>query len=190
MALTSADSCPARGRAIGRAVNRTRFVGITAADHIRERDRVDIMRTTTIRAASNASRFNHLKAILESRRSELAQELRDKIRTVRSDGHPHPDVLDDAEGSEGNIQDDIEFALIQLKTETLTQIDTALRRLEEGGYGDCFECGAEIAEARLRALPFAVRCRDCEQSREAADERERFMRQRRGSPALFVDLGG
>lgn len=148
------------------------------------------MRTTTIKAASKASRFNHLKAILESRRSELAHELREKIRTVRSDGHSHRDVLDAAEGSEGDIQDDIGFALIQLKTDTLTQIDTALSRLEEGHYGNCFECGAEIAEARLRALPFAVRCRDCEQSREAADERERFMRQRRGSPALFVDLGG
>ena len=147
------------------------------------------MRTTTIWVASKASRFDHLKAILESRRSELAHELRDKIRAVRSDGHSHRDVLDDAEGSEGDIQDDIEFALIQLKTETLTQIDTALSRLEEGDYGNCFECGTEIAEARLRALPFAVRCTDCEHKREAADERERLMRQRRGSPALFVDLG-
>jgi DnaK suppressor protein len=73
--------------------------------------------------------------------------------------------------------------------EMLKQIDAALRRLEEGSYGDCFECGAEIAQARLRALPFAVRCRECEQSREA-DERERFSGQRRGFPTLFLDLGG
>jgi DnaK suppressor protein len=149
-----------------------------------------IMFTTTIKAAPKASRFADLKTILENRRSELVRELQDKIRAVRSDGITHRDVLDDAEGSEVDIQDDIGFALIQLKTETLNKIDTALRRLEEGHYGDCLECGDEIADARLRALPFATRCRDCEESREAADERERFMGQRRGSPDLFVNLGG
>jgi DnaK suppressor protein len=144
------------------------------------------MLTTTIKAASTASRFNDLKIILEERRSELVHELQDKIRAARSDGNSHRDVLDDLEGSEVDIQDDIGFALMQLKTKTLTQIDTALRRLEKGHYGNCFECGDEIAEARLRALPFAVRCWNCEQGREAAHERERFMGQRRGSPALFV----
>ena len=78
--------------------------------------------------------------------------------------------------------------MIELKTETLNKIDTALRRLEEGHYGDCFECGDEIAAARLRALPFALRCRDCEQRRAAADERERFMGLRRDSSALLLDL--
>jgi DnaK suppressor protein len=146
------------------------------------------MLTTTIKAVPKASRFSDLKTILKSRRSELVRELQAKIRAVRSDGITHRDVLDDAEGSEVDIQDDIGFALIQLKTETLNKIDTALRRLEEGNYGDCFECGDEIAEARLRALPFAVRCRDCEQSREAADERERFMGLRRNSSALLLDL--
>ena len=148
------------------------------------------MLTTTIKAAPKASRFDHLKAILESRRSELVYELRNKIRAVRSDARSRRDVLDDAAGLEVDIQDDIGFALIQLKTETLTQIDTSLRRLEEGHYGNCLDCGEEIAEARLRALPFALRCRNCEQGREAARERELFMGQRRGSPALFVDLGG
>ena len=96
-------------------------------------------------------------------------------------------VLDQGESSEVDIQDEIEFALIQMKAETLNKIDAALRRLEEGTYGDCFECGDEIAEARLRALPFAVRCRDCEEARETAEQRER-MAQRRGSSALFVDM--
>ena len=53
-----------------------------------------------------------------------------------------------------------------MKAETLTKIDEALRRLEEGTYGYCFECGEEVSESRLRALPFAVRCKDCEEARE------------------------
>jgi DnaK suppressor protein len=79
--------------------------------------------------------------------------------------------------------------LIQLKAETLKNIDIALRRIEQGDYGDCFECGNEIAEARLRALPFAVRCRNCEALREASDRRERSMAYR-GSSGLFADLTG
>jgi DnaK suppressor protein len=136
------------------------------------------------------SRFNDLKTILESRRSQIVRELQDRIRAVRSDGIADRDVLEAAERSELDLQDDIGFALIQLKTEMLNQIDAALRRLDEGNYGDCFECGGEIAEARLRALPFAVRCRECEQSHEASDERERFAGPRRASPALLLDLGG
>jgi DnaK suppressor protein len=95
-------------------------------------------------------------------------------------------VLDPGESSEVDIQEDIEFALIQMKSETLNKIDAALRRLEDGSYGDCFECGEEISEARLRALLFAVRCKECEEARESAEHRER-MSQRRGSSALFFD---
>ena len=147
------------------------------------------MSRTPIDAFPKVSRSNDLKTMLESRRGEVVHELQEKIRAARGDGLTDRDVLDDAESTELDIQDEIGFALIQLKMEMVKQIDAALRRLEDGRYGDCFECGAEIAEARLRALPFAVRCRDCEQSREE-DERERVMGQRRSSPVRFLDLGG
>jgi DnaK suppressor protein len=149
-----------------------------------------IMFTRAIKALPEADRLNDLRTNLESRRSDLVHELQNTIRTARSSGITNRDVIDDAESSELDIQDDIGFAMIQLKMEMLNHIDAALRRLDEGSYGDCFECGDEIAEARLRALPFALRCRDCEGSREASIERERFLGQRRGSPALFLDLQG
>ena len=74
-----------------------------------------------------------------------------------------------------------------MKAETLNKINEALARLDEGRYGTCYECGDEIAEARLRALPFAVRCKDCEEERETAILRERTMA-RRGSSSI-LDLG-
>jgi DnaK suppressor protein len=54
------------------------------------------------------------------------------------------------------------FAL-RIRAETLTRIDEALLRLDAGKYGSCLECGREISERRLRALPFAVRCQVCEE---------------------------
>ena len=138
-------------------------------------------------AVERARRLNDLEAILQSRRAELADDVQGRIRDVRkTDGPGDREVLDDAESSEADIQDELGFALIQLKAETLKKIDTALRRIEAGDYGDCFECGDEIAETRLRAVPFAVRCRDCEAVREAADRRDRSMPSR-GSSAVFID---
>ena len=146
-----------------------------------------VKRTRT--AVAKARRLHELRTVLESRRAELAQEVQGSIRGVRSDGTGDRDGLDAAESSEADSQDDLGFALIQLKAETLKNIDIALRRIEQGDYGDCFECGNEIAEARLRALPFAVRCRNCEALREASDRRERSMAYR-GSSGLFADLTG
>ena len=140
------------------------------------------------KAAGKSSRYTELKSMLENRRRELMSEVHGKMRDVRADGGKEREVLDQGESSEVDIQEDIELALIQMKSETLNKIDEALGRLDEGTYGNCFECGEEIAHARLRALPFAVRCKDCEEARENAEQRERVMAQKRGSSALFFDM--
>src|SRR6187549_2606734 len=139
----------------------------------------------------NRDRYAELTRILEERRREIMDQVQEKIRDVRTESpnSPTQGVLDAAESSETDIQDEIEFALIQMKAETLNKIDEALRRLEEGTYGYCFECGDEVSERRLRALPFAVRCKDCEEAREVAQQRERQLSQRR-SAALFLDMQG
>jgi len=146
------------------------------------------MATTTKTKGAAKNRYTELKKMLEDRRRELMNEVQGRIRDVRTDSSKDREVLDQGESSEVDIQEDIEFALIQMKSETLNKIDAALRRLEDGTYGDCFECGDEIAGARLRALPFAVRCKDCEEARETAEQRERAMAQKRGSSALFFDM--
>src|SRR5687767_3530022 len=140
--------------------------------------------TTKTRAAAKSSRYTELKKMLEDRRRELMNEVQGKIRDARSEGTKEREVLDQGESSELDIQEEIEFALIQMKAETLNQIDAALHRLEEGTYGDCFECGDEIPKARLRALPFAVRCKHCEEDRESLEQRDRIMAQHRGFSAL------
>jgi DnaK suppressor protein len=149
------------------------------------------MKHTSPAGANNRSRYSELKRMLEERRREIQVEVQGKIRGVRDEGgwagKAHA-VLDVVESSEADIQDDLEFALIQMKSETLSKIDDALMRLEQGDYGNCFECGAEIAERRLRALPFAVRCKDCEEAREVAEQRERQIAARRTGAPLFFDV--
>ncbi len=136
------------------------------------------------------TRYEELKKMLEERKREILSEVQEKIRDVRTESNSGKknEVLDSGESSEADIQEDIEFALIQMKAETLNRINEALAQLEEGAYGNCFECGEEIAERRLRALPFAVRCKACEEAREMAAKRERLLAQRQQSTAMFFDI--
>ena len=132
-------------------------------------------------------RSDELRKMLEERHHELTLDVHGRIREARVDSSNERQAIDEGETSELDIQDELEFALIQMKAETLNRIDAALRRLEEGTYGRCFECGDEIAATRLRALPFAVRCKDCEESREVAEQRDRTAAQRRTVSALLFD---
>jgi len=137
------------------------------------------------------SRYSDLKQMLDDRRREIQAEVQGKMRGVREEGTwggKLNEVLDAVESAEADIQEDLEFALVQMKSETLNKINDALVRLEQGNYGNCFDCGEEIAQKRLRALPFAVRCKDCEEARENAEQRERQLQARRGTSSLFLDM--
>ena len=111
--------------------------------------------------------------MLEGRRRAASDDVQDNMRKVRdrrASGGESRDGLDEIEIAEVDIQEDIGVALIQMKTELLRQIEEALDQLRAGEYGYCLDCGADIPEKRLRALPFAVRCKPCEESREAYQE--------------------
>lgn len=141
--------------------------------------------------AKPGSRYSELKTMLDDRRRELQAEVQGKMRGVREEGSwggKLNEVLDAVESAEADIQEDLEFALVQMKSETLNKVNDALSRLEQGNYGNCYDCGEEIAEKRLRALPFAVRCKDCEEARETAEQRERQLNARRGTSSLFMDV--
>jgi len=142
-------------------------------------------------ARTSRSRYSELRQMLDGRRREIQAEVQGKMRGVRAEGTwggKMNEVFDAVESAEADIQEDIEFALVQMKSETLNKINDALTRLEHGEYGNCFDCGEEIAEKRLRALPFAVRCKDCEETRENAEQRERQLAARRGTASLFLDV--
>jgi DnaK suppressor protein len=145
---------------------------------------------TSTKTRERDARYDELKQMLEDRRREILNEVQSRIKDVRTEGAGGltAGVVDAEETSVADIQEDIELALIQMKAETLTRINEALGRLEENTYGRCNECGQEISQPRLRALPFAIRCKDCEEARERAMERERQLSSGRSRASLFLDL--
>jgi len=132
------------------------------------------------KANSAASRRQELRRSLEERRTELVATLHEKIRGVRAEHATHQmgRGRDDGGASEVDIQEDIELALIQMRFETLGRIDQSLARLEAGVYGQCCSCSEDISTSRLRALPFAVRCRACEEQVETERRRTELERER------------
>jgi DnaK suppressor protein len=146
--------------------------------------------TATSTKSTRSDRYDELKQMLEDRRREILSEVQSRIKDVRSEGAGGltAGVVDAEETSVADIQEDIELALIQMKAETLARINEALGRLEENTYGRCNECGEEISPQRLRALPFAIRCKDCEEARERAMAREKAMTSRRSSVMMFLDM--
>lgn len=120
--------------------------------------------------AIDRERYLLLKGILEDRR----RQIHEKLRSLR-DAIPTqtPDVRDAEEQSVDDFVREVDLALMQMKSETLKKIEQAIQRLEDGSYGRCLECEQEIPAARLRALPFAVLCRDCQAETESHVRHER-----------------
>jgi DnaK suppressor protein len=61
---------------------------------------------------------------------------------------------------------DLEFALDARESAELDEVDAAMRRIEDGTYGQCIDCGVQIPVARLQATPEASRCIACQEKAE------------------------
>jgi DnaK suppressor protein len=124
--------------------------------------------------------------------TERRRRLEDEVQHRISDGRTNRsiEVGDDLERADTDIQGELEFALLQMRAETLARIDEAIVRLDAHRYRSCSECDGEISERRLLALPFAVRCQACEERREKEQGSERRLAQQRGGLSLFREVVG
>jgi RNA polymerase-binding transcription factor len=130
-----------------------------------------------------ATRHTGLRQALQARRREMQEDVRSRIRDGRVDRLT--EGRDDLETSEADSQGDLGLALIQMRMDTIARVDEALIRLDAGRYGACAECAGEIAERRLCALPFAVRCQACQDRRERQHSLARRLTERQG-PSPFA----
>jgi RNA polymerase-binding transcription factor len=104
-----------------------------------------------------------LEQLLEDRRRQVAAALHGFRDTMPAESPAAKDVDDHAVEE---LTRGMEFALAEMRAATLQRIDEAIQRLHDGTYGICTDCGGDISEARLEALPFASLCRYCQAERE------------------------
>jgi len=134
-------------------------------------------------------RYEKLKRVLDIRREELQRNLVEKLADVANIGRDgtRPESLDEAEASASDLQQEVGITLTEMTAAVLRRVDEALVRLAHGLYGVCVECEAEIPTKRLTALPFAVRCRECEELREAGASRTRHFSTERSNAFPWLD---
>ncbi len=111
----------------------------------------------------------HQAAALERLLARHEAELSERKHLLRDDIVQEPGEGRDAvESSADNFARDVGAALLEATSRTVQGIEDALRRLKNGVYGTCQDCGEAIPPLRLQALPFAERCRDCQQQYDPA----------------------
>ncbi len=101
---------------------------------------------------------------LTTRRSELLDEIRNDIERVRAEPYASlagatPDTGDQAVA---DVIADVGEAEVTRDLGELRMLEAALKRVSEGSYGSCVDCGGEIPFQRLRAQPGAERCLPCQ----------------------------
>jgi DnaK suppressor protein len=113
---------------------------------------------------NSPSRFEALRELLNRQRNiELA-----RIKDFRRDQSEAKLTVpsDELEAARSEADVELQASLIERSENRLKAIDAAFSRLEQGSYGTCDQCGNEISLERLKALPFAIYCVDCQEERE------------------------
>jgi DnaK suppressor protein len=112
------------------------------------------------------TRNDKFRKMLVAKRAEVIRLSLGDLKAALSGDGKSDDV-----GDEGDMASDSYVALLRSnltasRRKAIIDIDEALRRLDDSGYGLCAECGDEIPENRLIANPLAIRCRDCQEEVE------------------------
>lgn len=120
-------------------------------------------------AALTQSQIDQLVKKLNADYQALRREVREELE---NSGDQHRiDLLNEEPGDAGdeslaNALSDFNVARFDRQIQGLRDIEAALRRVKDGEYGTCIDCGDEIGFTRLQAYPTAKRCIICQEQRE------------------------
>lgn len=140
---------------------------------------------------ATSRRHAELFRILTRKRTDLTRLIGEQMKHRL---HGDPPLAMGTRGDEGEaatraLTAEVESDAMDRRVRMVKQVDLALRRLAEGGaYGFCADCGEEIGVERLRSLPFALRCRDCQEAWEAAEGRSTGVRPLAGGPLPLEEI--
>lgn len=96
------------------------------------------------------------------------RELLDSYERDKAAGNASPDdgIQDLADKAASAYSKELNFSLSDAERNLLMLIEEAFNRMKEGTYGTCTNCGAEIGEKRLQAVPWTPFCIDCQELQE------------------------
>ena len=104
------------------------------------------------------------KAILESIQQIEKDTLKKSPREASGDLSGYTYHM--ADMATDNFDTEFSLNLASVEQRVIYEIDEALKRIEEGTYGDCLACGKKISPQRLKAVPYAAHCINCQEKEE------------------------
>ena len=123
---------------------------------------------TELSRSEKARLAAYFRGRLLERRSQALQRLRHELESL--DQAPTGGSGDFADMASSSVDRETFCGISAVESDAVSRIDHALRRIDEGTYGLCEECGGRIPQARLRILPFASLCVACKQREELEGE--------------------
>lgn len=133
--------------------------------------------TASEKSAKEAPEDRHaaLKEILLAKREALIKEIKQQLGQSLTDEQQRrlEAAMDSGDQALVDLDREMGISLQEMRNRERQLIDDALDSLDEGTYGVCAECGREISQKRLEALPFARLCVDCKSKSELLEKIER-----------------
>lgn len=148
----------------------------------------------------NHTQRQELKQLLETRRKDLTKVIADNEAILKQQI-----TFDDSEDSrldynhpadmvQGDPDYQKEINLIDRSRAELAKVDLAISQIDRDSFGNCDSCEQPISFGRLKAIPFARKCIDCQ---EALEESQLELKKAdlssvndRGSPRFRDDIEG
>jgi DnaK suppressor protein len=116
-----------------------------------------------------------LQKMLMAKRQEIIKEIEGSLgQSLTEDQQRRLESARDV-GDQAlmDLERELGISLMEMRNRRRQSIDEALNRLHEGTYGVCAECGIEISEKRLQAVPFAKLCVECQSREELLEKIEK-----------------
>lgn len=116
-----------------------------------------------------------LQKMLMAKRQEIIKEIEGSLgQSLTEDQQRRLESARDV-GDQAlmDLERELGISLMEMRNRRRQSIDEALTRLHEGTYGVCADCGIEISEKRLQAVPFAKLCVECQSREELLEKIER-----------------
>lgn len=120
-------------------------------------------------------RHEALRNMLLNKREETLRELLDNVGQALAEGQERrlESVGDVADQALRTFERDRSIFVMEIRNRKRQSLEEALTRLHEGTYGICAECGTDINEKRLEAVPFAKLCVACQSRLELLEQIEK-----------------
>lgn len=117
---------------------------------------------------------------LEKKRRELMAKMANSCKELRMSGQEGLKVSEDGRYTVCSLEAEIVAEAGRVASRELERVEEALRKVKEGTYGICADCGGEITLPRLKAVPYATLCVRCQNKLESEESHPR-------KPSSFVE---